>query len=373
MLIVSIMSFCSFLAPISSTSILAASPEVVATFDTTGTIFNISNALYMLFMGISPLFYGPIGQTYGRKWTLSIAAVTFTALSIGTALSPNLAAYFVFRMLTAFQGTAFLIIGGTVIGDIYKPIERGTAYGWFMSGTLIGPAMGPFIGGIIVTYVSWRDIFWLQTALSGFSTVLVIFFLPETIHRRRSDELVGLSRAKKAKQLWAWVNPARVLFLFKYPNLIIIGLASSSLVWNMYSLLTPIRYVLNPRFGLTTPLQSGLFYIAPGCGYLFGTFFGGKWADRVVKKWIIKRGEHVAEDRLHSSLITMGIVIPACMIVYGWSIEKEVGGIPLPVIAMFLQGVAQLFCFPSLNVSISLEHICPSRPADKSPRPTAST
>jgi len=42
-------------------------------------------------------------------------------------------------------------------------------------------------------------------------------------------------------------------------------------------------------------------------------------------------------------------VIPACMLVYGWSVEKEVGGIPLPVITMFLQGVAQLFCFPSLN------------------------
>lgn len=115
--------------------------------DTTGSIFNISNALYMLFMGLSPLFYGPIGQTYGRKWTLSVAAVTFTAFSVGSALAPNLAAYFIFRMLTAFQGTAFLIIGGTVIGDIYRPVERGTAYGWFMSGTLIGPAMGPFIGG----------------------------------------------------------------------------------------------------------------------------------------------------------------------------------------------------------------------------------
>jgi len=45
----------------------------------------------------------------------------------------------------------------------------------------------------------------------------------------------------------------------------------------------------------------------------------------------------------------MGVVIPACMLIYGWSIEKEVGGIPLPVIVMFIQGVAQLFCFPSLN------------------------
>lgn len=45
----------------------------------------------------------------------------------------------------------------------------------------------------------------------------------------------------------------------------------------------------------------------------------------------------------------LGGVIPACMIIYGWSVEKRVGGIALPVIMMFLQGVAQLFCFPSLN------------------------
>jgi hypothetical protein len=117
----------------------------------------------------------------------------------------------------------------------------------------------------------------------------------------------------------------------------------------MYSLLTPIRYVLNPRFGLTSPLQSGLFYIAPGCGYLLGTFFGGRYADHIVKKYIRIRGERVAEDRLRSCLVFLGGVIPACMIIYGWSVEKRVGGIALPVVMMFLQGVAQLFCFPSLN------------------------
>jgi predicted MFS family arabinose efflux permease len=208
--IVSVLSFCSFLAPISSTSILAASPEVVATYHTTGAIFNVSNALYMVFMGLSPLLYGPMGQTYGRKWTLAVSAVTFTAFSLGSALAPNLASYFVFRMLTAFQGTSFLIVGGTVIGDIYRPIERGTAYGWFLSGTLIGPALGPFIGGIIVTFVSWRNIFWLQTALAGAASVAVILLVPETIHRRKAEELVGLTRSQQARKLWSWVNPWRV-------------------------------------------------------------------------------------------------------------------------------------------------------------------
>jgi hypothetical protein len=166
--------------------------------------------------------------------------------------------------------------------------------------------------------------------------------------------------------LWQWLNPLRILRLYRYPNLLAVvcinqcvrrangltrnqAVASSSLVWNMYSLLTPIRYVLNPRFELTSPLQSGLFYIAPGAGYLVGTLVGGRWADATVKKYIRLRGQRVAEDRLRSCLPFIGIVIPACMVVYGWSVEKRVGGVALPVVMMFLQGVAQLFCFPSLN------------------------
>ena len=272
--IVTVLSFCSFLAPISSTSILAASPEVVKTFHTTGAIFGISNALYMVFMGLSALVYGPLGSTYGRKWPMTVAAITFTAFSIGTALAPNLASFFgksrywsrhderrntnppkVFRLLTAFQGTCFLIVGGTVIGDIYRPIERGTAYGWFLSGTLIGPALGPFIGGIIVTYASWRDIFWLQTVLAGISTLGVIFLVPETIHRKRSDELSGLPRKQKVKKLWSWINPWRVIKLFRYPNVLVVGIAASSLVWNMY---------VFPAILFAFPNGSSIFDSLPG-------------------------------------------------------------------------------------------------------------
>lgn len=48
LIVVALLSFCSFLAPISSTTILAAVPEVAKTYDTTGTIINISNAIYMV-------------------------------------------------------------------------------------------------------------------------------------------------------------------------------------------------------------------------------------------------------------------------------------------------------------------------------------
>ncbi|KAE8557063.1 hypothetical protein EYB25_001769 [Talaromyces marneffei] len=330
-IIVVILSACSFLAPISSTMILTAIPEVAETFNTTGSVINASNAVYILAMGLSATFWGTFSQIYGRRPMSFWSSFLFFVFSLATALSPNLAAYFIFRALTAFQGTSFLVVGSASISDIYTPTERATALAWFLSGTLIGPAIGPFLGGVIVTFCSWRVIFWLQTALGGCTFILVALFIPETIPHKTISDLVDLSSMEKTVAIWHRMNPIRVIkLLFQYPNLFFAALASASLVWNQYSLLTPIRYVLNPRFNLTTPIESGLFYLAPGCGYVFGTFFGGRYADYIVRKWIRKRdGVRVPEDRLKS--------------------YQKVGGIPVPVIALFLQGVSQTFVFPSLN------------------------
>lgn len=115
LVIVTLMSVCSFLAPFSSTSVLAATPEVAAEYGTTGTIINVTNAIYMLMMGVSPIVWGPLSEVYGRKLVSQITAVLFCGCNIGTALAPNLAAFFVFRILTAFEGTAFILVGSACL------------------------------------------------------------------------------------------------------------------------------------------------------------------------------------------------------------------------------------------------------------------
>ncbi|KAH7262315.1 major facilitator superfamily domain-containing protein [Fusarium tricinctum] len=348
--IVSVLSFGAFLSPISSTSVLAATPEVAETYNTTGSIINLSNAAYMAVMALSPLFWGPMSQVYGRRVSALYSSAMFFLLSLATALAPDLASFIFFRATSAFGGTAFILIGPACIGDIYRPTERGAAMGWFLTGTLIGPAFGPFLGGIIVTYSSWRSIFWLQTGLAAAGALGVYFVVFETAHHLKVDDLKTLPRRKRTLKILGMISPIRVLRLFRYWNLALVATGSASLTWNMYSLLTPIRYVLNPRFNLESPLLSGLFYLAPGFGYLAGTFVGGHWADYTVKRWIKKRGGvRIPEDRLRSTLPFMGAIIPGSMLVYGWTVDQEVGGIPVPVIAMFVQGVAQLFCFPSYN------------------------
>ena len=80
--IVFVLSFCSFLSPISSTSILSGIPEVAETYNTTGSIINASNALYLAFMGAAAPFWGPFSQVWGRRPVSSYSRgpITFSGL-----------------------------------------------------------------------------------------------------------------------------------------------------------------------------------------------------------------------------------------------------------------------------------------------------
>lgn len=79
--IVTVLSFGAFLSPISSTSVLAATPEVARTFNSTGSIINLSNAAYMIVMALSPLFWGPMSQVYGRRSVSACGALVGTRKS----------------------------------------------------------------------------------------------------------------------------------------------------------------------------------------------------------------------------------------------------------------------------------------------------
>lgn len=72
--IVIVLSMCSFLAPVSSTTVLSALTEVSESFNTSVSVLNGSNALYMAFMGIAAPFWGPFSQVWGRRPVSNSAA-----------------------------------------------------------------------------------------------------------------------------------------------------------------------------------------------------------------------------------------------------------------------------------------------------------
>lgn len=126
---------------------------------------------------------------------------------------------------------------------------------------------------------------------------------------------------------------------------------------NQYGLLSSVRHIINPLFHLTEPLYSGLFYLAPGVGFLAGSVAGGHVSDRTVIRYKAKRGGvRLAEDRLNGSLVWAFAVVPLGTLMYGWSVDHKVGGMGLPISSAFIEGFGLMAAFNGLNTYAAGEH-----------------
>lgn len=62
--------------------------------------------------------------------------------TIGAALAPNMPIFVAMRVLSGFQGCYFHVAGQTILAEYFPPLQRGTATGFFLAGTVLGPPMG---------------------------------------------------------------------------------------------------------------------------------------------------------------------------------------------------------------------------------------
>ncbi|KAL4964654.1 putative MFS transporter [Aspergillus stella-maris] len=351
-IILFVVSWMTLAVTFSSTSLLPATPEIAVEFNTTSETLNITNAGVLLAMGFSSLLWGPLTILLGRRISYNIAVAVLVGCSIGTAASKSMGMFTAFRILGGWTGTSFMVSGQTVLADIFEPEVRGTAVGFFMLGSVTGPAIGPCIGGVIVTFASWRYIYWLQTAMAGFGLILSLIFVPEV----QQEQEVSPSATKKLQRKKITIgyalrifNPVHVFRMWLYPNIFLSHLTCGLLATYLYALLSSARTIFNPRFHLTSALVSGLFYLAPGAGFLFGSILGGRLSDRAVKKYIVRRGFRLPQDRLNSGLIMLSLVLPGATLIYSWTLDQEVGGMAVPIIAGFVGGTGLMGSFNGLN------------------------
>ncbi|CAG8055701.1 unnamed protein product [Penicillium olsonii] len=327
-LILFIVSWMTLAVTFSSTSLLPATPEIATEFSTTSELLNVTNAGVLLAMGFSSLIWGPIVNIFGRRNAYNAAILVLCACSAGTAVATTLQIFIAMRILSGFTGTFFMVAGQTIIADIFEPV-------------------GPCIGGIIVTFAQWRIIYWVQFGMTLLGLILSLLFVPSV---QEKNLVIGSGQPWKITTILNMFNPLRIFRQFIYPNVFIACLTCGLLSTFQYAILTSARSIFNPRFNLTSPLVSGLFYLSPGIGFLVGSVVGGKLSDRAVKKWILKRnGVRLPQDRLNSGLATLFGVLPAATLIYGWTLEEEVGGMAVPIIAAFFAGAGLMGAFNALN------------------------
>ncbi|KAI5455982.1 major facilitator superfamily domain-containing protein [Mariannaea sp. PMI_226] len=332
-----------------STATLPATVEIGASFGVPSTRINTANAGVFVAMALSGLIWLPVSTVMGRRTTYLVANAVLCACSIGVALAPNLECFVTLWIIGGTTGPFFLVAGQTILADIFEPTVRGTAVGFFLGSCVSANTIAPLIGSIIAAFTSWRVIFGVEAGMSMLGLILAFLFIPRS-SEVENPKTAEATQPKGLRDIFEAFNPMNVFIQFSYLRILLANIACGLLSFNQYSLLSTVRRVINPRFNLTSPLESGLFYLAPGAGFLIGSIIGGKLSDQAVKYYKKRRnGLRLPEDRLNSSLPSILAVLPLGTLLYGWSVQNRIGGMALPIVASFIQGVGLMSSFSGLN------------------------
>src|ERR1700753_418769 len=110
---------------------------------------------------------GRLGDMFGRVRMDETGFAVFVVGSLLCALAWNEVSIIAFRVVQGIGGALIMANSGAVIADLYPRHQRGRAYGFTSLGWTIGAVLGVVLGGLIVTYVSWRWIFWINVPTGG--------------------------------------------------------------------------------------------------------------------------------------------------------------------------------------------------------------
>ncbi|KAJ4299303.1 hypothetical protein N0V90_004547 [Kalmusia sp. IMI 367209] len=200
-------SWTTLAACFSSTSLLSASSEISADLGGTKEAVSLSTAGLLVALGVSSLVWSPIAAIIGRRLAYNICIFVLFGFTIGAALAPNMRIFVAMRILSGLQGCYFHVAGQTIIAEYFPPVQRGTATGFFLAGTVLGPPLGPLVAGIMMTYSSWRSVLWLQVAMIGLAFILALAFIPPS----RVDKPGTFALNVKGTQAVKQFNPLPLL------------------------------------------------------------------------------------------------------------------------------------------------------------------
>ena len=175
-----------FMGAIEATIVSTAMPAIVA--DLGGfTLYSWVFSAYLLMNAVTVLIYGKLSDLFGRKPILFFGIVVFLIGSILCGFATSMESLIIFRLIQGFGAGAVTPIATTIVGDIYPGEERAKVQGYLASVWGISAVTGPAVGGLLVQYVSWKFVFWLNIPLGILSLIGIGIFLHEKVEKKKHE------------------------------------------------------------------------------------------------------------------------------------------------------------------------------------------
>lgn len=142
-----------------------AIPQMAHTFSS--NVFTMKLAVTSYLIGISVFIpiSGWISDYFGTKRILMLSIVLFTLMSIQCGLTNSVSLLVICRLLQGVAGAFMVPVGRLLLLKIFNKAQMVKAYTLMGMPVLLGPILAPILGGYLVTYFSWRYIFWVNIPL----------------------------------------------------------------------------------------------------------------------------------------------------------------------------------------------------------------
>ena len=187
-LVFSIVSIGLFMASIDQTIVATALPAIERDLHSGINWSGWTITVYALGQVIAMPMAGKISDMYGRKKVFGVSAAVFTIASLCCGFAPTMPLLLLPRFIQALGGGAFMPSATGIVSDHFGP-ERDRAVGMFTSILPVGGIIGPIVGGIFVSYWSWRGIFLVNVPIGILLIALTIKFIPSSPAREAGTRI----------------------------------------------------------------------------------------------------------------------------------------------------------------------------------------
>ena len=146
---------------------------------------------YIVASAIALPISGWLADRVGRKRLLLVSVVCFTVASVLCATATSLTEMVVFRAFQGVSGAFIVPLAQATLFDINPREKHGQAMALFGGGVMIGPILGPVLGGWLTDNYNWRWVFLVNLPVGILCTLIMLRFMPKTDTQRRHFDMLG--------------------------------------------------------------------------------------------------------------------------------------------------------------------------------------
>ncbi|GET36615.1 MFS transporter [Microseira wollei] len=155
-----------------------ALPTLVQSFHTSFATIQWVPLSYLLMSTVFVLGAARLGDMWSKKWLYLGGLMAFTISSLLCGLAPTVGFLIGFRALQGLSAVFISALGPAIITQVFPEQERGRALGIISGIFFVGVALGPTVGGLLISLIGWRLIFFLNVPIGLVASLMVALVVP---------------------------------------------------------------------------------------------------------------------------------------------------------------------------------------------------